>query len=133
MRAGGEAHTLAVPSTLSRSPVRRAVHSDEPAARKRTLCPQGLRFTDAMDGPIHTLANGLRVVICERPGTRTVATKVFVNAGSRYDGEQPGLAHCLEHLLFKGTANRMSQEIYAEIEAVGGRIDAQTAKEYVAF
>ena len=86
-----------------------------------------------MDGPIHTLPDGLRAVISERPGTRTVATKVFVNAGSRYDGEQPGLSHYLEHLLFKGTKNRTSREIYAEIEAVGGRIDAQTAKEYTAF
>ena len=86
-----------------------------------------------MDERVHTLPNGLRAVISQRRGARTVATKVFVNAGSRYDGEQPGLAHCLEHLLFKGTENRTSREIYAEIEAVGGQIDAQTAKEYTAF
>ena len=80
-----------------------------------------------------TLRDGLRAVLSPRPGTGTVATKVLVDAGDRYAGEQHGLAHCVEHLLFKGTANRTSREIYAAIEAVGGKIDAQTAKEYVAI
>jgi predicted Zn-dependent peptidase len=80
-----------------------------------------------------TLANGLRVVCLERPGTPTVATKVLVKCGSRHDGEKHGLAHALEHLFFKGTASRTTQQIYNAVEDVGGQIDAQTSKEYTAF
>jgi predicted Zn-dependent peptidase len=80
-----------------------------------------------------TLANGLRVVCLERPGTPTVATKVLVKCGSRHDGEKHGLAHALEHIFFKGTDNRTTQQIYHAVEEVGGRIDAQTTKEYTAF
>jgi predicted Zn-dependent peptidase len=79
------------------------------------------------------LANGLRVVCLERPGTPTVATKVLVKCGSRHDGEKHGLAHALEHLFFKGTANRTTRQIYHAVEKVGGQIDAQTTKEYTAF
>jgi predicted Zn-dependent peptidase len=80
-----------------------------------------------------TMANGLRVVCIERPGTPTVATKVLVKCGSRHDGEKHGLAHALEHLFFKGTDSRTTQQIYHAVEEVGGRIDAQTTKEYTAF
>ena len=80
-----------------------------------------------------TLDNGLRVVCLERPGTPTVATKVLVKFGSRHDGEKHGLAHALEHLFFKGTASRTTQQIYNAVEEVGGQIDAQTTKEYTAF
>jgi predicted Zn-dependent peptidase len=80
-----------------------------------------------------TLANGLRVVCIERPGTPTVATKVLVKCGSRHDGEKHGLAHALEHIFFKGTDSRTTQQIYHAVEEVGGRIDAQTTKEYTAF
>ena len=80
-----------------------------------------------------TLANGLRVVCLERPGTPTVATKVLVKCGSRHDGEKHGLAHALEHMFFKGTVSRSTQQIYHAVEEVGGQIDAQTTKEYTAF
>ena len=80
-----------------------------------------------------TLANGLRVVCIERPETPTVAIKVLVKCGSRHDGEKYGLAHALEHLFFKGSEGRTTQQIYHAVEEVGGQIDAQTAKEYTAF
>ena len=80
-----------------------------------------------------TLDNGLRVVCIERPGTPTVATKVLVKCGSRHDGEKHGLAHALEHMFFKGTESRTTQQIYHAVEEVGGQIDAQTTKEYTAF
>ena len=80
-----------------------------------------------------TLANGLRVVCIERPGTGTVATKVLVKCGSRHDGDKHCLAHALEHLFFKGTEGRTTRQIYHTVEEVGGQIDAQTTKEYTAF
>jgi len=79
------------------------------------------------------LANGLRVVCIERPGTGTVATKVLVKCGSRHDGGKHGLAHALEHMFFKGTKSRTTQQIYNAVEEIGGQIDAQTTKEYTAF
>ena len=66
-----------------------------------------------------------------RPGTRTVATRFFVRAGSRYDGDHNGLAHMLEHMLFKGTQNSSSQEIFSSIEARGGELNAHTTREYI--
>jgi predicted Zn-dependent peptidase len=80
-----------------------------------------------------TLASGMRVVHIARPATPTVAAKVLVKCGSRHDGEKHGLAHALEHLFFKGTQSRTAQQIFIAVEEVGGKIDAQTAKEYTAF
>jgi zinc protease len=49
--------------------------------------------------------------------------------GSRQDGEQQGLTHYLEHVLFRGTQRRTTREIYGQIEALGGRINADTGKD----
>ena len=86
-----------------------------------------------MNWQITALENGLRVITIHRPGTRTVAARVYVRAGSRYDGPHCGLAHFLEHILFKGTVTRSPREIYAAIEARGGEINATTTREYASF
>jgi len=57
----------------------------------------------------------------------------LARAGSRYDGDHPGLAHMLEHMLFKGTKKRTSQEIFSTIEARGGEINAHTTREYISL
>ncbi len=78
------------------------------------------------------LPDGLRLITIARPGTPTVAVRVYIRAGSRYD--QPpllGLAHCTEHMLFKGTHSRSAREIYAAVEQLGGVLDAGTTKQYV--
>jgi predicted Zn-dependent peptidase len=77
------------------------------------------------------LSNGLRLIAIPRPGTRTVAVRFFARAGSRYDGENPGLAHMLEHMLFKGTKEYTSREIFQSIEARGGELNAHTTREYI--
>jgi predicted Zn-dependent peptidase len=86
-----------------------------------------------MDWRITTLESGLRVITIHRPGTRTVAARLYVRAGSRYDGSCSGLAHLLEHMLFKGTAARSPREFYAAVEARGGEINASTTREYVSL
>ncbi|MBN1140094.1 MAG: insulinase family protein [Anaerolineae bacterium] len=68
------------------------------------------------------LPNGLRAVAIGRPGTSTVASKVFLKAGSRHDGDRHGIGHCLEHALFRSTTTRSSRELFGEIEDLGGRI-----------
>jgi predicted Zn-dependent peptidase len=68
------------------------------------------------------------------PGVRSAAFGVWVGVGSR--DEQPGEAgtsHFLEHLLFKGTARRTALEIAAVMDAVGGELNAFTAKEYTCY
>ncbi len=86
-----------------------------------------------MDWKQHTLNNDFRVIIIPRPGTRTVAARFFARAGSRYDGVHPGLAHMLEHMLFKGTKNTTAQEIFRSIEARGGELNAHTTREYISL
>jgi predicted Zn-dependent peptidase len=68
------------------------------------------------------------------PGVRSVAFGIWVAVGSR--DEKPALAgtsHFLEHLLFKGTPSRDALEIAAVMDAVGGEMNAFTAKEYTCY
>ena len=80
------------------------------------------------------LPGGLRVVTEAVPTVRSVTFGVWVGVGSR--DETPSLAgasHYLEHLLFKGTQRRDALEISSAIDAVGGEMNAFTAKEYTCF
>jgi len=77
-----------------------------------------------------TLSNGLRILVEEVPQSRSVSVSVWVNAGSRDDPAPfPGLAHFVEHLIFKGSTTRTGLAISQEIDAVGGFLDAATGKE----
>ena len=81
-----------------------------------------------------TLPNGLRVVTESVPGVRSVSFGAWIGVGSRDETpRQNGAAHFLEHLLFKGTQTRSAWEITAPIEAVGGEMNAFTAKEYTCY
>ena len=77
------------------------------------------------------LNNGLRVITCHMPHTRSVSVVLAVGAGSRYESDkEAGAFHFVEHLLFKGTKNRPDVEsISGSIENVGGFINATTDKE----
>ena len=80
------------------------------------------------------LPGGLRVISESVPGVRSVAFGVWVGVGSRDETESlAGASHYLEHLLFKGTRKRDALAIAAELEAVGGEINAFTAKEYTCY
>jgi predicted Zn-dependent peptidase len=80
------------------------------------------------------LANGIRVVSEEINHVRSVSIGVWVHCGSRHeDTASGGIAHFIEHMLFKGTQNRSPLEIASAIDAVGGVINASTGKESTAF
>jgi predicted Zn-dependent peptidase len=80
------------------------------------------------------LPGGLRVVTEFLPAIRSVALGIWVGVGSRdEDLEHAGATHYLEHLLFKGTAKRTALEISATMDAVGGEMNAFTAKEYTCY
>jgi predicted Zn-dependent peptidase len=83
---------------------------------------------------ITTLPSGLRVVTEAVPGARSVSMGVWVGVGSRDEpAELAGVSHFLEHLLFKGTAERDARAIAASIDRLGGDLNAFTAKESTAF
>src|SRR5437763_8428231 len=78
--------------------------------------------------------SGLRVVTERMPGVRSVALGIWVLAGSRDEAPAiSGSSHFLEHLLFKGTETRTAQDIAEAFDAVGGDINAFTAKEYTCY
>ena len=81
-----------------------------------------------------TLPNGVRVVSDAMPHARSVTTGVWVSVGGR--DESPALAgasHFLEHLFFKGTEARSARSIAEAVDAVGGDMNAFTAREHTAF
>ena len=80
------------------------------------------------------LPGGLRVVTEAVAGVRSVSLGLWIGIGSRDEvPEQAGAAHYLEHLLFKGTRRRTAQEIAEELDAVGGDLNAFTAKEHTCY
>ena len=80
------------------------------------------------------LDNGIRIVSHEMPEHRSVSLGIWVENGSRHEtpGEN-GISHFIEHLLFKGTERRSAAEIAEEMDAVGGVINAFTAKEHTCY
>jgi predicted Zn-dependent peptidase len=80
------------------------------------------------------LPGGLRVVTEFLPAVRSVALGIWVGVGSRDEDEKhAGATHYLEHLLFKGTHKRTALEISSAMDAVGGELNAFTAKEYTCY
>jgi predicted Zn-dependent peptidase len=84
---------------------------------------------------IHTLDNGLRLVITPMPHASSVSVSVYVGAGARYEAvAEAGLSHFVEHLAFKGTTNRpRPQDISIEIDSIGGTMNAATDREYTVY
>jgi predicted Zn-dependent peptidase len=80
------------------------------------------------------LPGGLRVITESLPAVRSAALGIWAGVGSRdEDRQHAGATHYLEHLLFKGTGRRTALEISAEMDAVGGELNAFTAKEYTCY
>ncbi len=81
-----------------------------------------------------TFDNGVRLVSQQVPGMHTVSLGIWVSNGTRQ--EEPatsGVAHFIEHLLFKGTARRSARQISREIDSLGGVLNAFTGHEYVCY
>jgi predicted Zn-dependent peptidase len=80
------------------------------------------------------LPGGVRLVTETVPGVRSVALGIWIGIGSVDETpEQAGAAHFLEHLLFKGTRRRTAAGIAEEMDAVGGELNAFTAKEHTCY
>ena len=80
------------------------------------------------------LDNGLRLVTERMDHVRSASVGVWLTRGSRHEPEDlGGIAHFIEHMLFKGTESRSAEDIAQAIDSVGGHLDAFTAKEYASY
>ena len=92
------------------------------------------RPNDAPAPGAFRLRNGLRVVASSMPNARSVSFTLAIRAGSVYDPTNAnGLAHFLEHLLFKSTEDYSRQELAAAMQRCGNRFDPATSKESIAI
>jgi predicted Zn-dependent peptidase len=81
-----------------------------------------------------TLKNGVRVVTQRVEHMHTVTTGIWVANGTRHESpEHNGVAHFIEHMLFKGTDRRTARQISREIDSMGGVLNAFTGHEYVCY
>jgi predicted Zn-dependent peptidase len=86
-----------------------------------------------MDLLLNTLENGIRLVHLRIPGL-VAHCGLIINAGSRDETiPEHGIAHFIEHMLFKGTKKRKAYHILSRLEDVGGELNAYTTKEETAI
>jgi len=86
------------------------------------------------DIEVRTLSNGVKIITESMPNVRSVSMGLWLGTGSRLESpKQNGISHFIEHMLFKGTTNRTAEQIAKETDAIGGNLDAFTAKEMVSF
>jgi predicted Zn-dependent peptidase len=108
-------------------PVERAA-APQRAARTSTLATPDDQFRT------HDLGGGLVALTEEMPGVRSVAAGVWVRFGSVHERpDQMGVAHMLEHMVFKGTNKRSARDIALVLERVGGSLDAYTTREHTSY
>lgn len=80
---------------------------------------------------IFSLSNGIRVVYLQRDAF-VAHFGVMIQAGSRYEKpDEEGLAHFIEHCIFKGTSKRKALDIFTDLDSVGGELNAYTNKEEI--
>ncbi len=80
------------------------------------------------------LDNGMRLILQEHTASDVVALHLWVGAGGRDEQtNELGFSHFVEHMLFKGTANRRPGFVAREVESVGGRTNAGTSRDYTFY
>src|SRR5260221_14579019 len=76
------------------------------------------------------LDTGLRLITETMPHVRSVSIGVWLTRGSRHESaDKSGIAHFVEHMLFKGTSSRSAEDIAQAIDSICGQLDAFTAQE----
>jgi len=87
------------------------------------------------DGLIRSVApNGLTVLSEMLPGVRSAAMGIWVRSASAHEApEEMGVAHLLEHLVFKGTERRTARELAHALEVRGGSLDAYTSRDHTSY
>ena len=81
-----------------------------------------------------TLPNGVRIASASMPHMRSVALGFWATIGGRHESaRQGGIAHFIEHLLFKGTARRSARQLTEEVEGLGGYLNAFTTEDHTCY
>ena len=87
-----------------------------------------------MSARLHRLANGLSIIVDPMPGAQSAAVGLYAAVGSRSEPDgKGGLAHMVEHMVFKGAGSRGARAIAEAIEDVGGQLNAWTARDQTVF
>jgi predicted Zn-dependent peptidase len=87
-----------------------------------------------MSAELHRLANGLTVAVDPLPGAESIALGLYAKVGSRSEpAPLSGLAHLVEHMVFKGAGGRDTRALAEVIEDVGGSLNAWTSRDQTAF
>lgn len=87
-----------------------------------------------MSTKITTLKNGLRVITDTVTAVDSVALGIWADVGTRHENmAHNGVAHMVEHMMFKGTPDRTALQIAEEVEDVGGQVNAYTSREMTAY
>lgn len=87
-----------------------------------------------MTARLHRLPNGVTVAVDPMPGVETLALGLYANVGSRSEpANLSGLAHMVEHMVFKGAGTRDARAIAEDVEDAGGSLNAWTSRETTAF
>jgi predicted Zn-dependent peptidase len=87
-----------------------------------------------MTARAHRLPNGLTVAVEPMAGVETIAVGLYANAGARSEpAGLSGLAHMVEHMVFKGAGTRSAKQIAEAIEDKGGALNAWTARDHTVF
>ena len=93
-----------------------------------------IRMSELTPYTLHTLTNGLRVVIERMPGVRSAAAGFLVQTGARDEVlELAGVSHFLEHMMFKGTANRTWGDINIDFDRMGSTYNAFTSEDRTVY
>ena len=83
---------------------------------------------------LHTLDNGLQIVIEQMPDVRSAAAGFLVRTGARDETRDvAGISHFLEHMVFKGTAKRQWREITVDFDRMGSTYNAFTSEDRTIF
>src|SRR5436190_2136527 len=98
------------------------------------LTPGAAQSSESPSPSLKVLSNGVRVLVQEFEASEVVAIQLWVRTGGRDEASSElGLAHYLEHMLFKGTALRAPGFVEREVEGVGGGINAGTSLDYTYY
>jgi len=80
------------------------------------------------------LPNGLKIITEKISGFQAVSLGIWVRVGARLEQDtEAGFSHFLEHMMFKGTRKRTARQIAAEMDEMGGHLDASTGHEHTCF
>ena len=112
-----------------------------PGRRARILdrpSPSCLRMSHANPSipptTLATLPNGVRIIALPMPHLHTASVSVFLRSGSAHESRRlNGIGHVVEHMVFKGTAQRNSHQINLDAERLGAEVNAHTDKDHTAF